>query len=350
LGNYTPILRGKSAEYGALKELDVGTILDLKPYIQIPHQNQRDIETDLARHVSNLKKSWPVKHQPVIIDTSSIEPDSTTLLATITPQYRWEGLTVCPAITMKQVSNGCALDPKELSYTRAGVAVRLTPSDFENPSNVGVFLKWLMSHLLLAPRDIDVYLDFGAIDDVMTTVFAAERCLKAIPHLTMWRKVYVAATGFPERLAEAVPTGQIDTVPRLGLQVWERLADTFHNIDLGMADYVVDNPDASRHLEQLTNRPIVVPVDLRYTTDDGFLIFKGGKAAYGLFFDHCETLVTRPEFKGGDFSWGDAEIACRAHPQDDEHVGPGNAMIWRKIAINHHLTLAALQLSTAPVL
>lgn len=350
MGNYTPILRGKSAEYSALKELDVGTILDFKPYIQIPHQDKRSIEADLSQHVSNLKKSWSMRHQPVIIDTSLIEPGSTALLATIAPQYRWQGLTICPAITMKQVSNGCALDPKELSYTRAGVAVRLTPSDFENPSNVGVFLKWLMSQLLLAPRDIDVYLDFGAIDDVMTTVFAAERCLKAIPHLTMWRKVYVAATGFPERLAEAVPTGQIDTVPRLGLQVWARLADTFHNVDLGMADYVVDNPDASRQLEQLNSSYIIAPVDLRYTTDDGFLIFKGGKADYKLFFDHCETLVTRSEFKGSDFSWGDAEIARRALRQEGDKVGPGNATTWRKIAINHHLTLAARQLSTAPVL
>jgi T4 beta protein len=51
--------------------------------------------------------------------------------------------------------------------------------------------------------------------------------------------------------------------------------------------------------------------------------------------------VERPEFAGGDYSWGDAQILdCASGTQE-----PGSNNAWRGAGSSHHLRLVTEQLS-----
>jgi hypothetical protein len=83
---------------------------------------------------------------------------------------------------------------------------------------------------------------------------------------------------------------------------------------------------------------------IRYTTPESWLIVKGRNVnQYGFeqYYDLCKQLIGRPEYVGPEFSWGDEFIWKCAQ----ETAGTGNATTWRKVGVNHHLTLVARQLS-----
>ncbi len=54
---------------------------------------------------------------------------------------------------------------------------------------------------------------------------------------------------------------------------------------------------------------------------------------FGQFNAICADLIERDEYRGQEFSAGDAEIYAKATTQDS----PGSAETWRKIGTNHHI-------------
>jgi hypothetical protein len=86
---------------------------------------------------------------------------------------------------------------------------------------------------------------------------------------------------------------------------------------------------------------------LRYTTDEDWLVFKERNVirhGFDQFNSICRTLVGRREFKGAGYSAGDTAISACAVPGSSS----GNAMTWRRIGTNHHLTLVVDQLASLP--
>lgn len=99
---------------------------------------------------------------------------------------------------------------------------------------------------------------------------------------------------------------------------------------------------------------------IRYTTDEEFLIVKGGAVrdvkrngevvaegrGYEQMVDLCRVLINLPEYSGADFSWGDRYIWDCANGT----ASHGNATTWRQFATNHHLTFVVHQLANHPAL
>ncbi|MGI0086305.1 MAG: beta family protein, partial [Nitrososphaerales archaeon] len=87
----------------------------------------------------------------------------------------------------------------------------------------------------------------------------------------------------------------------------------------------------------------------RYATQEDWLIWKGANVfkdpdGYGQFLDICRDLITKAEYSGPDFSWGDAEIFEKA----TNGGSPGNAETWRRIGTNHHIEMVLAQIASLP--
>jgi hypothetical protein len=87
-------------------------------------------------------------------------------------------------------------------------------------------------------------------------------------------------------------------------------------------------------------------VSLRYTTDDGTVVFRGRQSnnltgfGHEQMHGHCRLLVSRSDYDGASFSWGDARFNCWTDPS----FGTGNAMQWRTASIVHHISHVVVQL------
>jgi hypothetical protein len=82
---------------------------------------------------------------------------------------------------------------------------------------------------------------------------------------------------------------------------------------------------------------------------NSFSIWKGHNVlthedGYGQFHAICADLIEREEYRGTDFSTGDAEI----HEKATTVGAPGNAETWRKIGTNHHIETVIEQIANLP--
>jgi hypothetical protein len=85
-------------------------------------------------------------------------------------------------------------------------------------------------------------------------------------------------------------------------------------------------------------------VNLRYATDNIWLVQMGGKFADGAapeMHTMCDEIVARPEYGGSDFSAGDEEISRVT----DATEGPGGPTQWLQWCLSHHVEFLVPQLS-----
>ena len=153
----------------------------------------------------------------------------------------------------------------------------------------------------------------------------------------------LAAASFPEDLSD-VSAATIVTLPRHEWDLWktlQRKPAALPRRDLIFGDYAMAHPVA----KTLDPRTMRMSANIRYTTQDEWLVIKGRNVRqYGFsqYFDLCRLLVERPEYSGRTYSWGDGYIADCAEGMQ----GPGNATTWRKVGVNHHLTLVTRGLAS----
>ena len=105
---------------------------------------------------------------------------------------------------------------------------------------------------------------------------------------------------------------------------------------LDYSDYGVTHPVLQ------TGVAFAAPPQIRYTTNDEWLVLKGARndrRGHRQFFDLCARLrrelgaaVSPPEQ-----SWGDQEFHVAANKEGTDGDGPGNASTWRAIATSHHI-------------
>lgn len=87
---------------------------------------------------------------------------------------------------------------------------------------------------------------------------------------------------------------------------------------------------------------------VKYTIDDGWLIIRGqgtrtpGTGGFSQFLAHAALLVSRPEYCGANFSWGDEMISDIAAGTQ----GSGNLETWVRIGVNHHIEFVVDRLAS----
>ena len=87
---------------------------------------------------------------------------------------------------------------------------------------------------------------------------------------------------------------------------------------------------------------------IRYTNDQKWEIMRGEGlrnqkgAGHKQYPAHAQLMIKESFFKGADYSFGDAYIAERASPDNENS---GSPTTWITAGINHHLTLVARQIS-----
>ena len=132
-------------------------------------------------------------------------------------------------------------------------------------------------------------------------------------------------------------------LPRAEWLIWKALharRDRLNRLPT-FGDYAISHPVP----REVDPRIIQRSAQIRYSTDDEFLVVKGRSIRlHGneQHYDLAAQLVGRPEFHGDGFSWGDSYIAARARREP----GTGNGMTWRKAGTSQHLAFATSQIAS----
>ncbi|MBN1837878.1 MAG: beta family protein [Spirochaetales bacterium] len=355
--HYVPILKGKAGEYRALARLMPEVRNGLTPLIEIP-PIEHSAETDqplktLDEHLkpvsTALVNAWPVQ-RPFFVDVvylldSGLMSDGSTHPAThLFADLREQGLLAIPVSGLARDEGYQNAIGEIIQADDRGVCLRLEEDDFADPDSVEPSLGGIMSQLGAERGSTDLLIDFGPISTGHARRLALQlrTMLQAIPNLVEWRSLTVAGSSFPPHTGDMV-RGEPNLVERTEWLMWLALRSGSPHLRRlpTFSDYAINHPTVA----ELDWRVIKMNANIRYTTDEAWLIFKGRPVrveGYEQSHQLCASLVEHESFLGEEYSPGDTWISCCARSEE----GPGNATTWREVATSHHLTFVTRQIAS----
>jgi hypothetical protein len=347
---YITILKGKQGELNALGQAGPDVLDGCTPLLEVIGQNETDDRAQLvSKTTDKIAKVWSPGRPPLIVDaadldTSASDPDDgdatdeVPVVRALVDSLRTRGIGTVPVVRLTDPEDVFEALRESCARDGLGAAVRLTPSDLDDSVlPLEQLLETRAQSLGLdSPALVDVVLDFGSITDENALALAARLGRFLVNDLTRqpWRTAAVGAGAFPPDLSKVAPN-TIGSVPRLDKQLWQRLSGVQTRRPLDFADYAVTNPFLP------VGGAFAAPPQLRYTTDDAWLVMKGrrqDRLGHKQFFGICLAIAQHegPAFDAS-LSWGDSRIHEAALSVASEVARPGNAATWRSIATSHHL-------------
>lgn len=340
--HYVPILKGKRAEPPALGALK--STKNLTPLIEaVPSRSPTQVPID-------MEGQWPNK-QRYFIDMLFLDDDDETVPAGATHPIRRCFAEVATRDQNAVPVTGLARSPsyqsavqQVISEQERGLVLRLVPDDFEDPEELEASLQAALGYFKLKHKDIDLILDAGSVADSSAGVVAQlhRAQIDLIPNLVDWRTLTVAASAFPLGLGPLL-RDQWNVSSRVDWRGWRLLVTGSRPPGRlpAFGDYTIAHPALPPE-----GRATIL-AQLRYAIPDSWLIWKGRNAiteGYDQFYAICTDLVERDEYRGPDFSQGDADIQEKANNVG----GPGSAETWRRIGTNHHIETVLEQIANLP--
>lgn len=349
---YLPILKGKKAEYDALKELSDDKRNDMCPLIEITdvpwnyesEEPAKTVDMHIQKLPEQIQSSWGTKH-PIMFDFpaslySAKLLDGRHVLTGVADSLGKVGIKPILVVGIDRPTE--YVEAVKVSKNEYGICIRVGREDFQLP-DLGIRIQAMVDDFGMKPEDVDVLLDFRDLLPGQESVayLALRQALASLPNVVAWRNVIFAAASFPKTMAEIERDSQ-SRLPRTEWLVWKLIYDDRKEIARipTYGDYTIAHPE----MVEVDPRIMEMSAAIRYTSEEEWLVLKGRgvrKNGFGQFATLCKDLMELPDFKGRKFSSGDAYIEdCSKGKQSS-----GNATTWRKNGLSHHFAMVLYQLS-----
>ena len=339
--HYTLIIKAKRGELLNLRHLKDSTKGRLTPLFELVPKPQQEYDALVSELCQSIAASWGTL--PYFADVRYIGhgqvPDAQSIL-TFCSVSRTLGLQAIPVTSLTfspqfQTAIGqiCVQDQR-------GFVLRLSVEDFTNTSQLSAAIQGLLNVTTVVPGSIDIVLDYGHRASEAELIQFATLHLASLPNVDVWRSISIASASMPSSIS-TMPMNIWHAVPRVEWLAW--LAVRAQRSQQGSrvpsyADYGIRGISTG---EAIQNTPAP---NIRYTSEQICLVRRGPKNQQQI--DHiAQNLVSRPEFCGSAFSFGDLKLAQRAtggSPND------GAAEAWILWCMNHHSEFVVQQLASLP--
>ncbi|MEZ0577299.1 beta family protein [Nocardioides sp. MH1] len=349
---YVPILLTKRGERRALESLDPVIGDEVRPLLVVHEadwdydlgQPKKSLDEHLSALPSDLAGSWK---RPAFIDMNDLGDGP--LASGVHPLSWFHGEAASQGLELTPVVSTISTDPyldaaQGLVADGSDVCVRLAVDEW--PAGAGpADIDELLAHLGTSPAECHLVLDMR--DDVGA---AAARLalaeLRTLPYLNDWRSLTVASTAIPESMP---PGSGLHVLPRHDWRIYAALRSGAVAPPLPrqptFGDYAVNGASLGVDIN-----PAVMQISatLRYTTDNEWLVAKGGlfkahggKSQGGMAVPPAASLlVSHPSYEAGHCAFEDwlAPVAAGQSGSNPE--------AWRRYATHHHITKTVPQIAS----
>ena len=367
--HYIPILRWKTAEKEALKELaeeDKQMITPLLELIMPPRkrlkkgEKPKNPEEYRAESVSKLEGALPglpkeiLKYwgnSPIFIDLNLLINGTLRKWGydVIMNTGHAQAISVIPVIRLNSDADLENTVVELVKQYKSGLCLRILRSDL-SMDKIALSINDFLKKHELKHGEVDLLVDFELVEDISTSEYSKiAESLQIIPSLPKWRTFTVAGGAFPFDLSH-LSAHNTYRIPRSDWTNW------FSEIYSGklerkpsFADYTIQHP-----IYTDPNPEANPSASIRYTIENEWIIMRG-EALYKVDKEgnegpghsqspsHAQLLTKEKEYRGRDFSYGDAYIAEKA--KDVNTPKTGSPRTWLRAGVNHHLALVARQIS-----
>ncbi|WP_154793415.1 beta family protein [Occultella kanbiaonis] len=353
-GHYVPILLAKQGERGALTALSGHVRSALTPILVVAPIDwnfdadapKRDVNEHVQKVPDQILKAWGT--QDAFIDLVFL-PDGAMdtgqhALVWLTERAAASGLALTPVVSPDRTDEYLQAARDVVARDMSDLCVRLAIDEWPTIAGDSA-VDDLLASFSLGPERVHLVLDLG--EDLGPAALAAITGeLRTIRHLDRWKSLIVAGAGMPKTM----PPGKgAHTLPR---RDWLLYGELRGALAAGarvptFGDYGIASPDPTSDVDP---KFMNISATLRYTTDDAWLIARGGlfKGNGGKSLGAeavppvCRLLLAQPAYMGVDHC--DLEKWVEEVAVSDK--GGGGAAKWRDYGTRHHLQVVTDQLAS----
>jgi len=359
---YVPILKWKGAEIKALKELYDRHKKHVCPLIQIIHKEKaEDTLEDLAKR---FRDEQLYKIREGIIDAWGNEKIFVSFNLLYTTELKLESFKVVLEDDLKNEGSIIPVihlsdDKKIRDYVfslakenNREICLRIIPADFGIDNNININeinskIKNCLDKYKVKESLVNLIVDisdFGSDKSLYDKYFEASQ---GIYNISNWRTFAFSGGSFLKDLSSC-KTDVDNIYSRSEWVFWKDQVSNNKLLRIPLfSDYTVQFPVYEKMTQFFQST-----CSVRYTLDDDWWILKGKKGGFDQYLAHASDLVKQHErYYGEDFSFGDKYIKEKADHFEEYRKNPkikkltGNTPTWLSAGINHHLTVAATQVS-----
>jgi len=343
---YMPQLKWKNGELKAVRTAQGGSSRQLLPLFVVPpagafdHAEGRTLGTAeyLKSFGAKLAANW--QGGPVFVDAFHIDDEKHNsaaerhALTELLERARLAHVMACPVTSLNR-SKSYQEAVRRFRENNVGwpICIRLSLSELDILANPERLLSFLNQFGAVANETV-LLIDAGPIyiPDVDQLVNIIIEALAPLGSGVWFAKVFWSSTTFPEK--HGLKAGQTGVWARSDWHVYKRLIERVAELPITplFSDYALEYP--------AYYKPVQAPpvAHLRYSSDDAYLMVRGLSTkkpnGYEAIFDVANTLASRSDFMGSDYSLGNSYIAGLTKAG----AKTGNASLWRWASTDHHLT------------
>jgi len=348
--HYVPILKSLKGERDALKEAAAATWDRISPLIEatgragVDEPPARSGFPNLIEHLGPAIKAG----RPFFLDFPQLDSNAkvnvgstrrrtaVNVVEYIFDGCRKSGLTFIPVLSPRHDAGRSALVAAALKRDGRGLCLRMPIGGVVWENGIDSTIERLLKCVGARPAEVDLLLDLSYITS--PPGFAAthiKRLIERLPGLDAWRSLVLAGTAIPPS-ASGIQEDGITGLPRHEWQLYRELRQLAPARIPTFADYAVQHPEPPAEGGGPGMR-----TNIRYTTEELLLFARGHSVledSRGQYRKLCQMLVSRPEFYGADYTWGDGIIARTATSSCEPSASQQQ---WRGAGTSHHLRIVA---------
>lgn len=346
---YTPILRNRQSEVLAFRGIPLEVRAHMMPLLDVAaptkSADQAKAEKYVANNIARTAKQM-FGFGAVFIDSSELDPafrlpgDAHPLVAA-SSAIVGAGSTPIPVTGLHRDASHheAMLNVMRSSGTR--ICLRLDATDVstarQSLNHIRTFLQSNAIDAALTYLLFDLQGMYG--QDPGAVVVPVNRLLALLGETT-WAGIAIGGYSIPDQLSVAVQTNEQAYLPRVELDVFNRVNAGAVRSSIWFADYTILPPSVVELDWRLISR-VMTPKAL-YTLGDSWLIVRGSAFSshpdgYAQYFDIAGEIVALDEYAGESYSVGDEYIAGRALRMGK----PGSPGSWITACANHHMVMTA---------
>lgn len=328
---YVALLKAKQGELLAIQSAAPAAFVPLLEVI------------DLAKAPS-IVRGWPHHGHVVWVHALNFgEVDDRTWATRVTALFgdlRREGLSAVPVVTLAETDETYEAVAATVAQDGRGLVLRLDVEDVLNdsPAGLAAAIDEVMTRCGVGPHNTDVVLDIGLVAGAVAVQSGvASSALNALPHITQWRSLVTAFSGFPELVSDHIARSTVGSIARTDAAAFVHLTARWTGRSLTFGDYGVGVPTYA----DVKWSPIP---NIRYARPGEWIVHRAATKIdpspqyRGLARD----LVAAPHFDTAAPSAGDRYIRDVASGA----AGPGNAGSYLRAAMSRHIHVVLDSLAT----
>lgn len=348
--HYVPVLKLKAAEKSALPRLSASVCAEVTPLFEVVERKEvAETKTKPAHlptvsdHLAKAFKGMNPSVAPFtrfFLDGREMAADGPAAAAEAFGRAAATGRPFVPVTGISRTADVAAA----LAHGANGIAIRLSIEEFEAGLVPGGLPAFLRRHGL-APHEVDLIVDLGAVDHMVAAGVEALAAafLADVPMPGTWRTFTLSACGFPKGLGE-VKANSSAMADRLE---WNHWRDALYAKRAALPRLPTFSDCGIQHrsgVEGFDGQKMKPSAAIRHATPTGWHLEKGvnirdngGAQFQGL----AGNVVSATSAHAGHCEGCKALHAAAADPK-----GYSSLRKWREFGTIHHITLTVEHLAS----